>query len=47
MLFGATAFAVDWIEGLPRFWKLGEGPFVALFGVIILWLIRRVESRGP
>lgn len=47
MLFGATAFVVDWIEGLPRFWRLGEGPFVVFFGAIILWLVRRVESRGP
>jgi len=36
--FGVIITAVDWLEGLPRFWALWEGPLDIAFGVIILWL---------
>ena len=36
LLFGLTIFAVDFLEGMPRWWALGEGPFNTLFGIVIL-----------
>lgn len=38
---GLSLAAIDWIEGLPLFWRVAEGPIDALFGVAILWLNRR------
>lgn len=40
--FGLILFAVDWLEGLPPFWALWEGPLDAAFGVIILYLTRHI-----
>ena len=42
--FGLGLLIVDWVEGMPFFWTLVEGPFVTSFGISILLLIRRV---GP
>jgi hypothetical protein len=36
LLFGLLFFAVDFLEGMPRWWALGEGPFNTLFGIVIL-----------
>ena len=44
-LFGAVLLGVDWLEGMPRFWIFWEGPFVILFGLVILWLIRPAGSH--
>ena len=49
-VFGVVLLAVDWLEGLPLSWVLGEGPFVCLFGLAILWLSARIDdgaSAGP
>lgn len=46
--FGLILTAVDWIEGLPMFWALGEGPIDCAFGLAILWLTRCMgDERGP
>jgi len=42
-LFGVVLLAVDWQEGMPRFWTLWEGPFVTMFGLAILLLSRRIN----
>ena len=42
-LFGPVLLVVDWSEGMPSFWTLWEGPFVTVFGVVLLYLSRRVE----
>ena len=38
--FGVALFFIDGAEGLPSSWRLWEGPFVAAFGLLILWLTR-------
>src|SRR5262245_20503990 len=42
---GAILLYVDWLEGMPLLWKLGEGPFVIAFGVVILSLSQAIEAR--
>lgn len=42
--FGLMVFGIDWVEGLPRFWRLGEGPIVVAFGIVILWLSLRLKQ---
>ena len=44
--FGVVLFVVDWVEDMPSFWTLWEGPFVMVFGLSILLLSRGVESRA-
>ena len=42
--FGALALVVDLSLGMPWWWTLGEGPFLAAFGVVLLalqWAVRR------
>ena len=39
--FGLLLAAIDTVEGLPLFWRVGEGPIDALFGLVILWLSRQ------
>lgn len=43
--FGLMLLAVDWLEGLPPFWALGEGPLDVGFGIIILWLNNRIDRN--
>lgn len=43
--FGVMLLAIDWIEGMPLFWKLWEGPFVITFGVILFSLSRKVRKK--
>jgi hypothetical protein len=45
-LFGVVLLAVDWAEGMPRFWTVWEGPFVALFGLATLVLSRRIAPAA-
>ena len=44
-LLGAVLLAVDWLEGMPRFWKLWEGPFVIAFGLAVLYLSRGISAE--
>ena len=46
-LFGVVLLFVDWVEGMPSFWALWEGPFVAVFGIATLLLNRGIEPCGP
>ena len=43
-LFGLTLLFVDWFEGLPWFWKIWEGPFVFLLGVVMFFLNHRIDT---
>ena len=45
MIFGAGLLVLDLVVGMPLFWIIGEGPFVAALGGILLWLASKV--RGP
>jgi hypothetical protein len=38
--FGAMMAGIDWQAGLPWWWTLGEGPPIAAFGLVVLWLSR-------
>lgn len=42
--FGVILVGVDWGEGLPLFWKAGEGPFVLVLGLAITFLNHRVDG---
>ncbi len=42
---GAMLLFVDWLEGMPLFWKLWEGPFVMGFGLVLLLLSRSIEAK--
>lgn len=39
--FGIGMLVLDPLVGMPLFWTLGEGPFIVLLGVVMLWLCRR------
>ena len=38
IVFGAAFFIIDWVEGMPLFWRNCEGPFVIAFGMAIIYL---------
>ena len=38
VVFGVALLATDWLEGLPLFWRVWEGPFVVVLGTSILTL---------
>ena len=40
---GVVLFLVDWAEGLPRLWAIWEGPFVVAFGIVLMFLSRRLD----
>ena len=44
LFMGLALTVVDWVESMPRFWKLGEGPIVFALGLLTLWL---TLSLGP
>ena len=44
--FGVVLLIVDWVEGMPSFWTLWEGPFVMVLGLALLLLSRGVEPRA-
>jgi len=35
-VFGVMLGIVDWVERLPKFWAYWEGPFVTIFGLVVL-----------
>jgi hypothetical protein len=43
VLFGGLVTVIDLEAGLPWWWVTFEGPPIAGFGVLILWLLRRIE----
>jgi hypothetical protein len=47
LLFGLTLFWVDWQAGMPWWWRLWEGPFDCVFGIVILWLSSRLGGDAP
>ena len=49
-LLGVFLIAFDWVEGMPLFWQLGEGPIDLGIGLVIFLLSRRVgatEEASP
>jgi len=47
ILFGLVVWGVDVVEGMPTFWKRGEGPIVIVMGIVILTLSTRLKSAIP
>jgi hypothetical protein len=45
VIFGTIALGVDFPEGMPRFWSIGEGPIVIFFVGMILALSRDQAER--
>jgi len=47
-LLGIALTIIDWLEGLPLFWRIWEGPFVTAFGLAVLMLSRALpRSAAP
>jgi hypothetical protein len=42
--FGLIVLAIDLDAGLPMWWTLGEGPPLAMFGVLIAFLARGLRT---
>jgi hypothetical protein len=40
---GLILLGVDFVEGMPRYWRFSEGPFGATLGALLLWLSWRVR----
>ena len=40
----AVVVGIDLFEGMPTSWTLSEGPFVILFGLVLLWLSTRLAD---
>jgi len=45
-LLGLFLIVFDWVEGMPLFWQLGEGPIDLGIGLVILLLSRRLGATG-
>ena len=45
IVFGVMLLAVDFIEGMPLWWSLWEGPINMAFGTIILILSNRIARE--
>lgn len=45
--FGLAMVAIDLDAGLPWWWVAGEGPPLAIFGILMLALYRRAARAGP
>jgi hypothetical protein len=43
--FGGMLLAVDFVEAMPLWWRLWEGPINITFGVVILFLSRRAGPK--
>lgn len=46
IFLGIALFVVDWVEGMPLFWKICEGPITVAFGMVILWLSHRIKQMS-
>jgi len=44
IVFGLVIWGTDFVEGMPRFWKRGEGPIVIVAGSLMLGLTTRMKS---
>jgi hypothetical protein len=45
IFFGVAMLGIDYVEGMPKFWKQLEGPCVTAFGILILVLLPRTKQR--
>ena len=40
-VFGALMLGIDCAVGMPHLWTFGEGPYVVLLSMVVLWLSGR------
>jgi hypothetical protein len=45
IVFGLVMWGVDFVEGMPPYWKHAEGPMVLVMGGVILALSARLKSE--
>jgi hypothetical protein len=43
--FGIMLLTIDYLEGMPLFWLLTEGPFVITMGIIMSFLNYKITSQ--
>jgi hypothetical protein len=46
ILFGLMLLGIDWVEGMPLFWRLVEGPYIIILGLAMLLLSRRLKQSA-
>ena len=46
IILGAVLTGIDWIERLPLFWRLWEGPWVMIMGAAIAWPAFRLKPES-
>jgi hypothetical protein len=46
LIFGAMLIGIDWVERLPLYWRLWEGPWVMVIGAAIAWPAFRLKPRA-
>ena len=44
LFHGGVMVAVDLHVGMPLWWTCLEGPLIAVTGLVLLWLLRRISS---
>ena len=42
--FGVATIIIDLQLGFPAWWTWGEGPFIIVYGAVVLWLQRKVKK---
>jgi len=42
--FGVATIIIDLQLGFPAWWTWGEGPFIIVYGAVVLWLQRKVKT---
>lgn len=45
VVFGAAVLVVDFVEGMPLWWSLWEGPLNVVFGAVFFWFSRLLGAR--
>lgn len=46
MIFGVMLIGIDWVERLPLYWRVWEGPWVMVIGAAIAWPAFRLKPRA-
>jgi len=42
--FGVASIIIDLQLGFPAWWTWGEGPFVIVYGAVVLWLQQKIKN---
>jgi hypothetical protein len=42
--FGVASIIIDLQLGFPAWWTWGEGPFVIVYGAVVLWLQQKIKK---